>query len=190
VVEEVRLSDSATFKALATRVAVLEGSPSFTGNVTVGGTLTAPFLTLKSLTGNDQHISLEGADNPYISARNLAGVSIGYLQWDAAGAAILDGNSAAKLAVNGMSVLVASTGAIDVVGVVRATGNITTGDTNFGLCFNFGTQPFLLFDVGDYIIFDRSANKYYFNVGGSPVASIDANGNLKVKGAVTQNTTP
>jgi len=48
-----------------------------------------------------------------------------------------------------------------------------------------GSNPVLNFDSNDWISYDRTANKYYFNIGGTAVASIDASGNLKVLGNIT-----
>ena len=57
-------------------------------------------------------------------------------------------------------------------------------DGNFYLDLS-GATPVVNFDSNDWISFDRTANKYYFNIGGTAVASIDASGNLKVLGNIT-----
>jgi hypothetical protein len=46
------------------------------------------------------------------------------------------------------------------------------------------------FAAGSVIYFDSAAGKYYFVVGGVPVASIDGSGNARFRGTVTPNVTP
>ncbi|SCW57099.1 hypothetical protein SAMN02927924_01440 [Sphingobium faniae] len=91
-----------------------------------------------------------------------------------------------------------------------ATGNITTSgdvsaanvtasgkvaaprlevDSPFYLTVTAG-NPGVVFDPGDYILFNRAQNKFYFYVGGTAQASIDASGVLRVRGNVIGNTTP
>lgn len=59
-------------------------------------------------------------------------------------------------------------------------------DANFKLAFS-GGNPCVLFDPGDLIIYDRSANKYLFYVGSTAVASIDGAGNIRALGNITAN---
>ena len=68
-------------------------------------------------------------------------------------------------------------------------GPLTFGDANFGAAYN-GGFPKLSFDGGDQIVYDRAANKFYFVIGGVNVASIDASGNMRLKGTLAQSVTP
>jgi phage baseplate assembly protein gpV len=68
-------------------------------------------------------------------------------------------------------------------------GTLSVGDGNNAWGIN-GGMPTLQFDVGDYLQYDRAANKFNFFVGGTKVASIDSSGNMKLLGTLTQNTTP
>jgi len=68
---------------------------------------------------------------------------------------------------------------------------LASADSNFGLSVPFANTPRVTFDTGgDYISYDRVANKYYFVIGGVNVASIDASGNMRLKGTLTQSVTP
>jgi hypothetical protein len=53
-----------------------------------------------------------------------------------------------------------------------------------------GSAPQIAFDVDDGLIYDRSADRFYFVIGGVNIASIDASGNMRLKGTLTQATTP
>lgn len=59
-------------------------------------------------------------------------------------------------------------------------------DTNFSLTLS-GSDPQILFDVGDNITYDRSANDLVFNIGGSPIATIDPAG-MNIAGITVINT--
>jgi len=68
---------------------------------------------------------------------------------------------------------------------------LASGDSNFGLSIPIANNPRLTFDTGsDHIAYDRTANKFYFVIGGVNVASIDASGNVRIKGTLTQSVTP
>jgi hypothetical protein len=67
-------------------------------------------------------------------------------------------------------------------------GPVTFGDANFGV--SLGSNPQISFDLNDGLVYDRSANKFYFVVGGVNVASIDASGNMRLKGTLSQSVTP
>lgn len=109
---------------------------------------------------------------------------------------------------------IAVTGAISTTGAVTATGAITqggnqvwhagnlnpaiyaslagaafTGSVSFGNSSTFNVNlsagnPVITFDTGDTLTFDRTNNKFIFGIGSQQVASIDASGNLRVKGNV------
>lgn len=68
-------------------------------------------------------------------------------------------------------------------------GPIMLGDANIGIK-QVGSDPVFMCDAGDYFYYSRSANKYYFVIGGVNVASIDASGNMRLKGTLTQSVTP
>lgn len=75
-------------------------------------------------------------------------------------------------------------------GDFASTGAIYVNtDNNFSLDIPSG-NPTINLDSGDKIYFNRSANKFYFYIGGVNVASIDASGNMKLLGTLTQSTTP
>jgi len=68
---------------------------------------------------------------------------------------------------------------------------LASGDANFGLSIPVANMPRVTFDTGgDQIVYDRTANKFYFVIGGVNVASIDASGNLRIKGTLSQGVTP
>lgn len=89
--------------------------------------------------------------------------------------------------------------AFNVGGILRASidgsGNIAAGgifpgnDAAFSIKMVGGT-PTILFDSGDTIRYDRANDKFVFGIGGVEVASIDAGGNLRIRGTITQSTTP
>lgn len=79
---------------------------------------------------------------------------------------------------------------VDSAGNVLATGGIyANGDAQFFLLKASG-NPIINLDSGDFIKYDRTANKFYFIVNNVSVASIDASGNMKLAGTLTQSTTP
>ena len=78
---------------------------------------------------------------------------------------------------------------LDSSGTFVAT-SIVPGDANYFLSMS-GSNPQIVFDTGgDRITYDRTANKFYFVIGGVNVASIDASGNMRLKGTLTQSVTP
>lgn len=81
---------------------------------------------------------------------------------------------------------VAATGAVSVYGALKAGGSIER-DPQFYLEVQGTVVPYINFDAGDQITYDRLNNKWFFVVGGVVVASIDGSGNLRVKGSVTPN---
>ncbi len=74
-------------------------------------------------------------------------------------------------------------------GGLQVSNALTVGDANF-LAQIVSGKPTIAFDSGDTISYDRAANKYYFAIGGVNVASIDASGNMRLKGILTQSVTP
>jgi hypothetical protein len=68
-------------------------------------------------------------------------------------------------------------------------GTLSVGDGNNAWGIN-GGLPTLQFDVGDYLQYDRAANKFNFFVAGTKVASLDGSGNMRLLGTLTQSTTP
>lgn len=85
----------------------------------------------------------------------------------------------------------ATKAALDSSGNFTAAGSIApSNDANF-LIKTASGNPQIVFDSGgDQISYDRTANKYYFAIGGVNVASIDASGNMRLKGTLTQSVTP
>ncbi|MFA6031809.1 MAG: hypothetical protein WC889_02780 [Myxococcota bacterium] len=90
---------------------------------------------------------------------------------------------------------IAATTAMTVNGVAvfTAAGGTFTG--NFGRDANFffslaSSNPRITFDSGDYLEYDRTANKLTFYVGSTAKASIDSSGNMKLAGNITAATTP
>ena len=141
-------------------------------SVNAAGTFVANVLTVgdgnfgMSLNGGGQPISFfdSGDFLGYVRSSNIFNFVIG---------------SATKATIDSSGNLVA-------YGAVLASG-----DTNFGLSIPVANTPRLTFDTGgDQIIYDRTANKYYFVIGGVNVASIDASGNMRLKGTLTQSVTP
>lgn len=137
-------------------------------SVTASGTFVANILAVgdsnfgMSLNGGGQPISYfdSGDFLGYVRASNIFNFVIG-----GASKATIDGN-----------------------GVVEATQ--FQADANCYFYVSGGTLPQFVFDSGDAIRFDRTANKFYFIVGNVAVASIDASGNLRIKGALSQGVTP
>lgn len=85
------------------------------------------------------------------------------------------------------------TGAV-VTGTLGVTGNSTfngqiSRDANFSLDV-VSSKPRITFDSGDYLEYDRTANKLVLVVGATAVASVDGSGNLKVLGNITAATAP
>lgn len=56
-------------------------------------------------------------------------------------------------------------------------------DANFFLHLS-GTNPYIQFDAGDYILFDRVNNRLSLLIGSSTVVRFDSNGNLNVTGDI------
>lgn len=87
----------------------------------------------------------------------------------------------------------ADAGAIQYGSDTGAGHNFTGGpiglDANFLIGLS-GGNPSITFDSGDMLVFDRTANKFNFFVGGTKIASIDASGNMRLAGTLTQSTTP
>jgi hypothetical protein len=79
---------------------------------------------------------------------------------------------------------------IDSAGNFSNSGSIQpSGDASYLLQMN-GGNPLIIFDTNDLIRYDRAANKFYFVIGGVNVASIDASGNMRIKGTLAQGVTP
>jgi hypothetical protein len=74
-------------------------------------------------------------------------------------------------------------------GALIAGSYVQAGDGYFFLQLASATKPQITFDSGDALYYDRTANKLYLQIGGVNVASIDASGNLKIKGTLTQGAT-
>ncbi|MBW8911729.1 MAG: hypothetical protein JF564_07575 [Sphingomonas sp.] len=75
--------------------------------------------------------------------------------------------------------------------VISLTASAITllNDANLGFTMS-GGNPRITFDANDLLFYDRTANKFYFVIGGINVASIDASGNMRLKGTLTQSVTP
>jgi len=91
--------------------------------------------------------------------------------------------------IGGGSKLDVNATGITVPGSVNAGNFVQIGDANF-FAQIISAKPTITFDSGDTISYDRTANKYYFAIGGVNVASIDASGNMRLKGTLTQSVTP
>jgi hypothetical protein len=95
-----------------------------------------------------------------------------------------------KLTIGGTTKIVVDTNGLNAAGFVAAGSYVQIGDVNFFAQIASG-NPQITFDSGgDKITYDRTANKYYFAIGGVNVASIDASGNMRLKGTLTQSVTP
>ena len=94
-----------------------------------------------------------------------------------------------SFAIGGASKLDVNATGISAAGSINAGNFIQIGDANFFAQIISG-KPTIAFDSGDTISYDRTANKYYFAIGGVNVASIDASGNMRLKGTLTQSVTP
>jgi hypothetical protein len=201
------LSASSTFQALASRVTTLEGG-TFAGNITSANSNFGLFFS----GGVQPYLSFDVGDSfSYIRASNA-------FQWIVGGASLMQLDSASKLIIGDANFGAVFNGGTqpfvafdngDNLNYVRATnifgfnignaticsisaaggGTISIGDGNNAWGLN-GGLPTLQFDSGDYIKYDRVANKFYFAIGGVNVASIDASGNMKLLGTLTQSTTP
>ena len=91
--------------------------------------------------------------------------------------------------IAGASKLDVNATGISVPGSVTAGNYVQIGDANFFAQIVSG-KPTITFDSGDTISYDRAANKFYLAIGGVNVASIDASGNMRLKGTLTQSVTP
>lgn len=79
---------------------------------------------------------------------------------------------------------------LDSTGALSSTGPIFPGnDSGFSLRIASG-NPMIIFDSGDTIRFERGNNKIVFSIGNVDVGSIDASGNLRIKGILSQGVTP
>ena len=94
-----------------------------------------------------------------------------------------------KMMIGGAIKLVVDTNGLTSNGAVAAGTYVQIGDLNFFAQIASG-NPQISFDSGDQLFYDRTANKFYFAIGGVNVASIDASGNMRIKGALTQGVTP
>jgi len=90
---------------------------------------------------------------------------------------------------NQLQVVVGGTTIANINLSYAAFPSVQVSDANFTLAIQSST-PRILFDANDALVYDRTANKYYFVIGGINVASIDANGNMRLKGTLTQSVTP
>jgi len=94
-----------------------------------------------------------------------------------------------KMVIGSATKVVVDTNGLSATGSVAAGSYVQIGDVNFFAQIVSG-NPQVTFDSGDKLFYDRTANKYYFVIGGVNVASIDASGNMRIKGALTQGVTP
>jgi hypothetical protein len=84
----------------------------------------------------------------------------------------------------------ASKMSLDSTGGLSTVGPIFPGnDSAFSMRIASG-NPTIVFDSGDTLRYDRSSNKFIFSIGSVDVASIDASGNLRIKGSLSQGATP
>jgi hypothetical protein len=119
-------------------------------------------------------------------AMNLAGGGIPTVQFDV-GDFIQYNRTTNAYSFNVGSV---SKATLDGSGNFSCTGSVQpSADPSFLLQMTSG-NPQIICDTGDSIKYDRAANKFYFIIGNTNVASIDSSGNLKIAGTLTQSTTP
>jgi hypothetical protein len=156
------LSASVTFEALVTRVTTLEGGPTFTG------TVHAPALVV---TGN-----ISDGDTQFGLSYNVSSPSVSF-----------DSNDSITFdrTANTYNFVIGGT----VQASVGSTFITIAGDANMGLA-KVGSDLAIRFDTNDYLYYSRSSNKLFLVIGGTNVASIDASGNMKLLGTLTQSTTP
>lgn len=184
-----RLSTSATFQSLLGRVGALEGdvangfTPSGIGDA-LGflpanragdgfmGQITAPGFGATNGPGAGAVVILP----------SFAAAHTGVIQFLKS-----DGNRNGYVGFN------TDAGAMQYGSDTGAGHNFTGGpiglDANFLIGMS-GVNPAIIFDSGDKLVFDRSANKYLFYIGNALVASLDGSGNMRLAGTLTQSTTP
>jgi hypothetical protein len=165
-------------RAILQRLTNLEQTPlggTFPGNVTVGGT----FYAAGVASFGDMNFTVQiNTTNP------LIGFDAGdYLAYD---------RTANIFAFNIASAPIFQITAVGVAlaGVLQVSAHAEIVDNRFTLGIAGGTQPQIAFDTNDYFLYDRTANKLYLYIGATAVMSIDASGNMRLKGTLTQSTTP
>lgn len=152
------------------------------GTITSGGTITqggAPVATQAYVTAQlSSKASLSGAS--FTGNVTVGDTSFGLNGTDINNPVVLFDAGDSFGYARGTNLYGFNIGSTTVCTVTASTlmhvGNITSGDTNFGLFYNTGSTPFIAWDSGDSISYTRSANTFNFNVGGTPKMSLDGNG--------------
>ena len=71
-----------------------------------------------------------------------------------------------------------------IVATTARIANLAVGDSALQLNFNGGTIPYLAFDAGDDLSFNRSSNQFNFDIGGQSQVQIASNGQISANGAI------
>jgi hypothetical protein len=71
-----------------------------------------------------------------------------------------------------------------IVATMARVANLTVGDAALQLNFNGGTIPYLAFDAGDDLSFNRASNQFNFDIGGQSQVQIASNGQISANGAI------
>lgn len=175
-----QIATTAYVKANLTDYAPLAGA-TFTGLVSANASIRLPGAGPFSPTSPG--IQLFGADPNYkIGFDNTGG---GYIRLNV---------DSANSAVHGFVFSGGPAGSQTDAATLYTTGLFQTSgpikrDTQFYLDI-VSSKPRINFDSGDYLEYDRGANKLTLFIGGTARASVDSAGNLKVSGSLTASTTP
>jgi len=148
------------------------GPGSFTGNLGVGGAL--------NVTGNISTSGQIGASSAVIGG-SLSAVFAGFGSMSAtgtinAGGALTGASLGVSGAVTGASATIAG----------QVTGQTLAVAANAYLTM-IGGNPALVFDVGDYLTYDRATNKLFLYIGGNAVWSCDGVGSTRQLGVAFQS---
>lgn len=168
-----------------TQYAQLSGA-AFTGNISA---INATFSSITTTT-NSAALTMKGT-SPFIVWYDPTGVTqYGYIQHTGSGNNLIISNNMNgrfDFNVGGSSALSMNT--TGTTFFTRATALALAIDTNFYSTL-ISSKPTIFFDTGDYLQYDRSANKLYLYIGNTAVLSVDASGNVRAAGSITPNVTP
>jgi len=164
----------------------LPGTLSVSGGVSSPGGLSGDSLTINSNGGTRGYASLLGG-NPgtsgYVGFYYPNGNVAGYIGQIVSGGPVnyVSSNSVGHNFVGG---------GVTVNGPFAATSDIKSGgktfpannDANFYLTVLSGNPAIVMSSNGDFVILDRSSDKFLFYIRNVAVASIDASGNIRAIG--------